>query len=176
MRVIIDIDDTLWNFGSVWYEFLKEHNNDIPTPKKWDTWWTGLDYVDKSVMHETAKKVHSQQDNFDIFEKAAKFVNFFKQNGFTVEIASQRCHTTYEATVRWLNKHEIYYDKLHCISDKSVLFDEKSILIDDSPEWIDRAHEKGMKCYGLKYQYNQHLSNKAILFDSFEDMYQHFVS
>ena len=76
-----------------------------------------------------------------------------------------------DATVRWLKKHDLPYDKVHLSYDKSVLFDKCWAIVDDSPETLDKAAEAKIVRAGLRNPWNE--KEKHPLFDNLMEIFQY---
>jgi len=170
-KAIIDIDDTLWNFGDAWYEELKKIGIKTQNPKTWTTWSYGIEkgFLTIDILKETARNVHLKQHEQEIYESAAELAFFLKKHKYEIIIASHRCETTTQSTQKWLYKHDIYFDSVVLCNDKTVLLNGNGIVIDDMPKVLEKGIEQNMECFGLKFPYNEYIS-KANLFDNFTDL------
>lgn len=153
-KIIVDIDNTLWDLAPVFFEYLKKFNPDIPVEdlKRGETRLKG--YIPREDLFGTLKAIHMRQDEFEPYPGAREFLKALKKMGLYVIIASIRDGETREATERWLSKHDLPYDELHLSSDKSVLFSEAWAIVDDSTWTLDKAAQAGIVRTGLLNVWN----------------------
>lgn len=156
-RLIVDIDNTLWDFGSVLWEHLKEVNPQTPEPTAWYKWDFWMDYVTEKEFYTSIRSIHlNQHDNrFIPYSDAKFFLDSLKNDGYYVVIASHRDEDTRDSTIKWLTTHELTFDDIHLGHDKSVLFDSCHAVIDDSPILLDKAKHFGIVRTGLMHPWNK---------------------
>jgi hypothetical protein len=174
MRIIVDIDNTLWSFAPVLYESLTEVNSSIPPIEKWGEWqfWNGD--VDRETFYGILKKIHMRQEEFVPYSDAKPFLLSLKERGFTVVIASHREKEAYGPTVQWLRKYGLPFDEIHILDDKSVLFDGIFGIVDDSPITLEKARKAGIVRTGLLFPWNRALGHP--LFDSLPEVLRYIDS
>ncbi len=167
-KIIVDIDNTLWDLSPVLWERLKRFNPQVPPPAQWRDWdfWEGI--VSSRDLYRALREVHSEQDLYAPYPDSRWFLSSLKERGFQVTIASHREKGTLGPTVRWLNKHALVFDEVHLSNDKSVLFDHHFAIIDDSPVTLDRAKKFGIVRAGLRNPWNDHTDHP--LFDSLKEI------
>jgi hypothetical protein len=153
-KIIIDIDNTLWDLSSVLWEQLKSFNPDMPPPSRWNHWdfWEGQ--VSFQDLLRALKIVHDHQDIYPPYPDSKPFLEALKARGYYILIASHREKGTYQPTVRWLDKHRLPYDEVHLMRDKSVLFDQSRAIVDDSPVTLEKAAQAGILRAGLREPWN----------------------
>jgi len=154
-KIVIYIDNTLWDFAPVLFERLKSIVPGFPDPPQWHSWgfWKGLIAPEK--LYRVIRDVHMEQDTFLPYDEARSFLTRLKESGFYIIIASHREKETLHATRRWLEKNALVFDEIHLSYDKTVLFDECWAVIDDSPVTLDRARSAGIVRTGLKNPWNE---------------------
>ncbi|MBP1724642.1 MAG: 5 nucleotidase, deoxy (Pyrimidine), cytosolic type protein [Deltaproteobacteria bacterium] len=154
-KIIVDIDNTLWDLSPVLWEQLKSFNPDMPPPSQWSHWdfWEG--HVSMRELFRALKIVHDHQDIYPAYPESKSFLDSLKERGFCILIASHREKGTYNPTVRWLEKHKLPFDEVHLVSDKSVLFDHSLAIIDDSPVTLEKAAHAGVLRAGLRAPWNE---------------------
>ena len=154
-KIIVDIDNTLWDLSPVLWEQLKSFNPDMPPPSQWSHWdfWEG--HVSMRELFRALKIVHDHQDIYPAYPESKSFLDSLKERGFCILIASHREKSTYNPTVRWLEKHKLPFDEVHLVSDKSVLFDHSLAIIDDSPVTLEKAAHAGVLRAGLRAPWNE---------------------
>jgi len=153
-KIIVDIDNTLWDLSPVLWEQLKSFNPDMPPPARWNHWdfWEGL--VPLRDLFRALKIVHDHQDIYPPYPEAKPFLDALKARGYHILIASHREKGTYNPTVRWLDRHRLAYDEVHLMRDKSVLFDSCLAIVDDSPVTLEKAAQAGILRAGLREPWN----------------------
>ena len=153
-KIIVDIDNTLWDFGSVLYERMNVVNHVVPPPAEWHVFDFWKEYVSPKTFYKIIKSIHMNQDQFLPFPDAQSFLASLKEMGFHIIIASHREKGTLGPTVRWLQQNNLVFDELHLSNDKTVLFDECVVVIDDSPFILSKAADAGIIGTGLKMPWN----------------------
>jgi hypothetical protein len=164
-KAIVDIDNTLWHFCNVLHEQLKQNNLSVPNPELWVNWDFWMHYFSEEDFWAAINRIHLNQDDDAHlpYDGAGEFLETLKNHSFHVVIASHRTTESYIQTKRWLRKHDLIFDELHCSPDKTVLFDETcTIVIDDSPYVLEKALEKGIKASGLSFPWNKATQNNSL--------------
>ncbi len=157
MKIIVDIDNTLWYFAPVLYEYLLKVNPRILPTDQWGAWKFWERDMDTKVFYEVLKKVHMDQEQFVPYGDAKQFLISLKERGFRILIASHREKETYDPTLRWLEKNELTFDELHVLNDKSILFKDAFGVVDDSPVTLEKAKKAGIVTTGLSFPWNEGL-------------------
>ncbi|HEY3276070.1 MAG TPA: hypothetical protein VGJ94_05575 [Syntrophorhabdaceae bacterium] len=157
MKIIVDIDNTLWDFAPVLYDYLKETGPGIPPIEKWGAWkfWEGE--MSSRTFYTILRRLHMDQEKFEPYADASWFLNSLRERGFHILIASHREKDTYEPTARWLRKFNLYFDELHVLSDKAKLFEGVFGIVDDSPITLAKAARAGIVATGLLFPWNEGL-------------------
>lgn len=166
-RIIVDIDNTLWDFASVFYERLRKIAPAIPPMDVWN-WDFYKDHLSVEELYDVIEGIHKDQDLFQPFPSAKWFLESLLAEGYSLIIASHRQNNSREATEHFLQKHNLLYAELHLCHDKTVLFDTSCALVDDAPILLDKAKQKGLICTGLRYPWNKHTEHP--LFNSLEEV------
>lgn len=153
-RIIVDIDNTLWDLAPVLWEHLKAINPKMPEPSEWDCWdfWEG--YVTMKELYQVLKNIHMQQDEYHPYPESKAFLKALKEKDFYIVIASHRERKTYAVTAKWLKQNELLFDEVHLSQDKSVLFADSWGIVDDSPITLDKAASAGIIRAGLSNPWN----------------------
>lgn len=154
-KIIVDIDNTLWDLAPVFYEKIRAACPDIPNPTHWRIWDFWKTYIPDQKLYGILQEIHSRQDLFEPYDDSESFLKTLREAGFYIIIASHREKATFDATMRWLEKHDLAYDEIHLSYDKTVLFDESWAIIDDSPGTLDKAREAGIVRAGLRNPWNE---------------------
>ena len=154
-KIIVDIDNTLWDLAPVLWEYLKALNASMPPPSQWTYWDICEDYVPPRELFRALRDIHSQQDIYVPYPEAKPFLLALKEKGFQITIASHREEGTLDPTARWLHKHDLVFDEIHLSRDKSVLFDHHFAIIDDSPVTLEKAARAGIVRAGLIEPWNK---------------------
>jgi hypothetical protein len=166
-RIIVDIDNTLWDFASVFYERLRRIAPSIPPVDEWN-WDFYKDYISVEDLYAVINGIHREQDLFQPFPSARWFLESLITEGYLPVIASHRQKDSRKATENFLQKHNLPYTELHLSHDKTVLFESSRALVDDAPTLLDKATQKGLLCAGLRYSWNKQTEHP--LFNSLEEI------
>ena len=153
-RIIVDIDNTLWNLAPVLWERLIAINPKMPEPSEWNYWDFWERYVTMKDLYRVLRNIHMQQDEYPPYSESKHFLEALKDRDFYIVIASHREKKTYAATVKWLRQNELLFDEVHLSQDKSVLFGNSWGLVDDSPITLDKAASAGIIRAGLSNPWN----------------------
>jgi FMN phosphatase YigB (HAD superfamily) len=154
-RIIVDIDNTLWDLAPELWERLKKVNPLMPAPDQWGTRESLERYMPLKEFFQVLKIIHMHQETYPPFPESGYFLGGLKERGFYIVIASHRSKDSYGPTVNWLKKYHLSFDEVHLSYDKSVLFAESLALVDDSPINLDKAVEAGLLGTGLIYPWNE---------------------
>ncbi len=154
-KIIVDIDNTLWDLAPVLYERLLEASPGFPHHSQWRTWsfWKGL--IPAEQLYGIIRDVHMEQDTFEPYGQSRSFLEQLHRKGFQIIIASHREKETFTSTRRWLWKHGLPFDDIHLSYDKTVLFDDCWAVVDDSPVTLEKARQAGIVRAGLKNPWNE---------------------
>jgi hypothetical protein len=153
-KIIVDIDNTLWNLAPVFFKYLKRYNPEIPVEDLERVERRLKGYIPREDLLEVLKEIHMRQDEFVPFPEAREFLSSLRDMGFYIIIASLRDEEARGATERWLKNHDLTYDELHLSDDKSVLFGDAWGIIDDSIWTLDKAAQTGIVRTGLLNVWN----------------------
>ena len=153
-RIIIDIDNTLWDLSPVLWEHLRTVNPKMPEPTQWNYWDFWEKYVTKKDLYQVLKNIHMQQDQHLPYRESKHFLETLKERGFFIIIASHREKNTYAVTEKWLRQNGLIFDEIHLSHDKSVLFSDSWGIVDDSPLTLDKAAIAGIVRTGLLNPWN----------------------
>lgn len=102
MRIIVDIDNTLWPMADVLCARLKEKNPAVPPWQEWHDWFFWKRFFSDGEFYKTVEEVHLEQENHSPFPDAHFFLTSLKALDFDIVIASHRNPVTYDLTRRWL--------------------------------------------------------------------------
>jgi 5'(3')-deoxyribonucleotidase len=154
-KVIVDIDNTLWNLAPELWEHLKAHNPKMLPPSEWRDWdcWKG--YITIKDLLEILNNIHMQQEKYPPIPEAKQFLEAPRKREFYIIIASHREKKAFPPTERWLRQNGLLFDEIHLSNDKSVLFPESWAIIDDSPITLDKAARAGIIRTGLSNPWNE---------------------
>jgi FMN phosphatase YigB (HAD superfamily) len=154
-KLIVDIDNTLWDFAPVLYERMRKVNPALTPPSEWYEFDFWKRYISPRVFFSLIRDIHMNQNMFTPYRDAGPFLTSLKEIGFHIIIASHRVKETRDATVRWLQANNLVFDEIHISYDKTVLFDTCWGIIDDSPFTLRKAKEAGIVRAGLKMPWNE---------------------
>jgi len=164
--VIVDIDNTLWDFHTEFEARLREINPELPPKEIWQ-WDTPLSHVPKNKFYRVIDEIHQNQKEFAPYPEAEGFLQFLKNLGCEIWIASHRRDITLPMTVAWLKMHRLYFNSLYLCEDKTRLFDQVNVVVDDCPETLEKAKLMGLIYSGLRFPWNKHME---FTFESFSEM------
>ncbi len=156
MKAIIDIDNTLWNFTTIFYEALRTVNSEIPEPDKWSEYYFWKDYISDKNVYKIIDEIQNNQEMYTPFKDASKFLEFLVfEKGYYTIIASHRSLESRQNTFRWLRKNRLSFNELYVSYDKTILFEKDCIVVDDSPFVLEKAKEKVSFSVGIEYPWNR---------------------
>ena len=154
-KIIVDIDNTLWDLAAVLYERMAVVSPKLTPPEEWRKFDFWRDYVPPRVFYGLIKDIHMDQCKFTPYPDAALFLSSLKENDFHIIIASHREKGTLDATARWLRTYNLHFDEIHLSYDKTVLFDNCFGIVDDSPLTLEKAHAARIVGAGLRMPWNE---------------------
>lgn len=154
-KIIIDIDNTLWDLAPVFYGRMREARPDLPPSSEWRDWDFWRSYLTSKAVYKILDSIHMEQDVFQPFAEAAEFLAGLRRMGFYILVASHRRPAALDPTSRWLDKNGLVYDEIHLSYDKTVLFGTCWGIVDDSPETLDKARGAGIIRAGLRNPWNE---------------------
>jgi 5'(3')-deoxyribonucleotidase len=170
-KVVVDIDNTLWDLTAELYTRIRRNNPQMVSPKKWYNWDLLTRYSPKEEFYRILKDIQREQDTFPPYPDAASFLSSLKETGFHIIIASHRDRETLAATSLWLKKHNLVFDELHLSHDKTVLFADCWAVVDDSPKALAKAASAGIFHAGLREAWNE--GGGYPLFDNLMEIYRY---
>ena len=154
-RIIVDIDNTLWNLAPELGDALMKINPQMPPPALWSGRKAIEQYLPLKEFFRVLKEIHMRQETYAPFPESEFFLASLRKRGFYIIIASHRHQETYGPTVNWLGKNRLLFDEIHLSYDKSVLFPTSLALVDDSPMNLRKAVEAGILGTGLLSPWNE---------------------
>jgi FMN phosphatase YigB (HAD superfamily) len=154
MRVLVDVDSTLWDFAAPLYSGLSKINPEMPTPDKWDRWAFYEGYVSREQFLDAVNNIHLNQEAYTPFITAKALLTLIYWKVDSVVIASHRNAEYKVQLLNWLDKSHLPYDELHVSHDKTVLFNDADLIIDDSPDTLRAAKDAGIIGIGLRFPWN----------------------
>ena len=169
-KIIIDIDNTLWDLAAVLYERMARVNPTLMPPSQWREFDFWKRYVSPRIFYRIIREIHMDQPMFTPYPGAPVFLSSLKDMGFHIIIASHREKGTLDATAQWLRANRLLFDEIHLSYDKTVLFDDCWGVIDDSPFTLQKAEGAGILGAGLKMPWNE--TGDFFLFDDLKEVLQ----
>jgi FMN phosphatase YigB (HAD superfamily) len=154
-RIIVDIDNTLWDLAPELWARLKQVNPEMPSPAEWNSRKSIERFMPIQEFFRVLKEIHLRQESYPPFPESESFLRALREREFHLVIASHRSPDTYESTVNWMRKYRLAYDEIHLSYDKSVLFPDSIALVDDSPVNLHKAVEAGIVGTGLLCPWNE---------------------
>ncbi len=158
LKIIIDIDDTLWDFISLFHKRMERSYPDVVIPTGWHELLFWMRHASPDTLPDAVsimRGIHTDQDQFSPFPEAKYFLTSLKERGFHITIASHRDQEAADATMRWLMRNDLVFDDLHLSKDKTALFNDCWAVVDDFPMTLKKAHKAGIIGVGLKTLWNK---------------------
>lgn len=171
-RIIVDIDNTLWDFASEFYKKIKLVSPEIPPINEW-TWDFYMDYISLEELASICNEIHLNQENYKPFDFSRQFLLELIKNGYDVIIASHREENARQSTERFFIKHDLPYTELHLTNDKTLLFNNCVAVVDDAPHILDDAKRRDLICTGLEWPWNKASNHK--LFKTLEEVLSYLL-
>jgi len=78
-RIIVDIDNTLWDLSPVLWEHLKALNPKMPEPSEWNDWDFWENYVSIKDLYQVLEDIHMQQDQHLPYPESKHFLQDLKE-------------------------------------------------------------------------------------------------
>ncbi|KYC47025.1 MAG: 5' nucleotidase, deoxy (Pyrimidine), cytosolic type C protein (NT5C) [Candidatus Methanofastidiosum methylothiophilum] len=175
--VIVDVDNTLFDYAAELHKELCKVCKDIPTPENWNDWNFYTKYMSKKQFFEAVGRAHERQMDFKPFEDAKEFLVCLSKS-YRVCVASHRENRFLDVTKNWLDKYELYYDEVCVLPDKSKLFNKMvKLVVDDSPHIIQEAEKNSIRVCAISYPWNRVMSgNGCIMGNSLSEVYSKLES
>jgi len=170
-KIIVDIDNTLWDFAPVLYERIKTASHDVNRPQEWHSFDFWKAAMPPDVFYRIITTIHMDQEQFTPYPEARNFLRSLKDLDMHITIASHREKTTRDVTMNWLRRHNLPCDEIHLSFDKTVLFDDSWAVVDDSPLLLRRAAAAGIIGTGLKMPWND--TGEYAVFDTLTEVLAH---
>jgi len=171
-KAIIDVDETLWSFSRAFYdEVVASGIENFPVPEEFNYWSIFWEYLPKDAAFKFFDRVHCKQCDYKPYKEAKHFLQFLKDQGYYIVIASHRDPKYTEELKNWLMLCALPYDEVHVSFDKTALFNdpEVELVVDDRPETLVRAARAGKIAIGLLKPWNKRCG-KLRLFKSLKDI------
>jgi len=154
-RIIVDIDNTLWDLAPVLYARMREVSPALPPRAEWPTKDHWRQHITVDMVLTILDAIHMEQDRFAPYGDAADFLSALKKMDFYIIIASHRTGQALDATTKWLQKNSLAYDQIHLSYDKTVLFNDSWGVVDDNLDTLRKAKLAGIMRTGLKTPWNE---------------------
>jgi hypothetical protein len=170
-KLIVDIDNTLWDLAAVLYERMVKVHLTLPPPSEWREFDFWKRYVSPRIFYNLIRDIHLDQIMFSPYPDAHLFLVSLKKMGIHIIIASHRQKGTLDATARWLQTNNLIFDEIHLSYDKAVLFDDCWGVVDDSPFTLRKAEKAGIVGTALQMPWNE--EEDYLLFGNLEEILQY---
>ena len=154
-KIIVDVDNTLWDLAPVLYERMREVSPDLPPAAQWREWDFWRSYIKPQAIYSILDAIHMEQERFRPFDDAGEFLSGLKEMGFSIIVASHRRQEALDPAERWLRMNGLVYDEIHLSYDKTVLFHDCWGVVDGSPETLNKARDAGIVRAGLRNPWNE---------------------
>ena len=171
MRIGIDIDNVISSFDN---SLLKEYIKHDKTLRNTGIINENADYIRRGMFDWTLEEEKTfYNENIERIAQelkpiynAKKYIDKLKEDGKEIYIITGRNNgdykNPYDITINWLNKHQIYYDKL--IFTNAYNKQEKAevciknnidIMVEDSTSTAINIKEAGIRVLFMKTRFNQ---------------------
>ncbi len=165
-RIIVDIDNTLWDFASALYRKISHYG--VPKPAEWHGDFYQRYFSLKQLLSYVDEIQGEQDERHPPFPDAVPFLSSLRKKGCHITIASLRNPDKRDVTEKWLKTHRLVYDELYLVPEKSFLFENHHAIVDDDPRTLDKAASTGLIATGLKFAWNK--NSKHALFSGLMDV------
>ena len=181
MRIGIDIDDTICDsFEQLLPLICDECNLDINKLRNENISYEYFFKDKTSDLFKGATKILFENvDNIPLKENVAYYINLLHEEGNEIIFITSRSNHTfsdpYKTTRDYLEKNNIYYDKLIVSSHTkdNICVEEKiDLFIDDSVDHTTSVNDKGIDVLLFDAGYNRHI-NKFTRVSSWEEVYNY---
>ena len=163
MNIGIDIDDTITNTFDFLMPYIAEHFKfDIKYLRENNISYMNLDEkITEEQYHDFGVKYFDKViPNTPIKENVCEYINKLKDIGHKIYIITARVNgeytDAYKTSIEFLEKNNIYYDKLICDEHKAKVCQEENIdiMIDDSIDNCTAIKNIGKKVLLFNSKYN----------------------
>jgi uncharacterized HAD superfamily protein len=159
LRILIDIDSTLYDAGPLLAECFAHVFNMHEIPMHaWDFWTDQVSreaFDDMIDEHFHAPEAIARQTPY---AGAREAIERWKAAGHEIHIVSDRAAGSAAASASWLETHGIPFDRIVCerhIDKVAYVEREKiDIIIDDRPETLEGVAQAGVPAATIAYDYN----------------------
>ncbi len=171
MRIGIDIDNCISNFDDKLLEEYLKHDKELrntgiinENPKY--IRFGMFDWTDEEERSFYESNIEILARNLEPIKDSVYYIKKLKEDGNEIYIITGRNNGEYknpkELTIEWLDKHEVYYDKLIFTDafdkhEKTVVCLENNVdlMIEDSIETSLDLRENGIKVFTMNTRYNK---------------------
>lgn len=159
MKIAIDIDSTLHHYWDDLAEAARRRFG-VELPYEHQVTWE-IDRLRPEQLKVCIEETHSEPVvlKAEPYPGAVEAVRRWHEAGHWIHITSHRSTAAHDCTAKWLARHGIPFDDLHCSDDKIARAQELKIdvLVDDSPVNLTRAIEVGIVGATLTHPWNRDL-------------------
>jgi len=151
----IDIDGVLRDFNNSLYRVYMKHFPDhevSPVAKEWNLthrYPLGKD-IDKFIYEDYTEDIFL---NADAVESGINFVNSLPKTHDIVQIVTANAGNSFLPTVKWLTKHNVYFDSIHFTKHKEWI--RGDVLVDDKISNLVNARRAGMIAIAVTHPWNK---------------------
>lgn len=184
MIIGIDIDDTICDtFKTFLPKICEKCNLDMEELlNKKINYEYFLLHEDKNVYNETCKLINDTAPYLPLKEGAKDYIRKLHENGHKIIFITARSNRTfldpYKTTEEYLNKNNIYYDKLivgHYNKEDLCKEENIELFIDDSIEHNKRISELGINTILFEASYNIDCTDYKKV-SSWKELYEYIES
>ena len=76
-KIIIDIDNTLWDLSPELWSHLRKVNPDMPPPSQWNRWESWEGHIPLKDLMRALRTIHMNQESYPPYPESQFFLNAF---------------------------------------------------------------------------------------------------
>lgn len=188
MRIGIDIDNVIADFNNGLINAYLEHdktlrNNGIVNEKAQYIRWGMFDWSKKEEEEFYYNNIEKIAENLTVITGAKVYIDKLKEDGHQIILITGRDNGDYsrpkEMTEKWLEKNNIYYDKLVLTNayaggkfsktDECIKYNI-DVMIDDSRNVCKELNDVGIKVFIMDTRFNREITNIERVYN-WEELY-----
>lgn len=165
MRIGVDLDGVGYVFEKAYVDFLVYsgiyNNYKIPESQEmccWafhDCWGISRDEFIQHLEDAVSAGIMYSGGQYDGFSES---INRLKDAGHTIHIATARRLEYATATIHWLAQHDVRYDTLDFVRDKTSV--QTDIFVEDNTDNYDALEAAGVTSYLIDRTWNQAVDSR----------------
>lgn len=173
MRVGIDLDGVVYNFGESLRQFLitsgLKTEDEVEAPiTRWEfyeDWGMDLDEfkhcvslgVNRGFIFAKGSPIPHTRMGWEMLRDGGHSIHIVTDRFFGISGEAQF------STIDWLSRHGLSFDSITFTSDKTVA--NVDVMVDDKPENWQALTEAGVPCFLMNRRWNQHVHGAVRVYD-----------